>query len=138
MLAVHLRINDASTGNPTAVRICVSTTDGTCFAPLGRAADFPTGRNEDVGGHLKVGPERCYYIDGSCEIALPAGVPLQVKATKGPEFASLDETVTLGAGQMALRFAIDRWTNSRADGWKSVDTRCHFVAPHSALAGALA
>jgi hypothetical protein len=138
MLAVHLRINESSTGNSTAARLCVSAPDGTCFAPLGRAADFPTGRNEDVGGHLKVGPERWYYIDGSCEIPLPAGVPLRVRATRGPEFTPLDETVTLGPGQMAVRFAIDRWTNSRAEGWISIDTRCHFVAPHQALLEAAA
>ena len=64
---------------------------------------------------------------------LPAGVPLRVRATKGPEFTPIDETVTLGAGQMALRFVIDRWTNSRAEGWRSVDSRCHFLTPHTAL-----
>ena len=78
------------------------------FAPLGRATEFPVGRNEDVGGHFELGPDRWYYIDGACEIPLPAGVPLRVRATKGPEYAPLDQTVTLGAGQMALRFAIEQ------------------------------
>ena len=57
---------------------------------------------------------------------------------KGPEYAPLDQTVTLGPGQMALRFAIARWTNSRADGWVSIDARCHFLAPHAALLEAAA
>ena len=48
------------------------------------------------------------YIDGACEMPLPAGVPLRVQAAKGPEYTPLDETVTLGAGQIALRFAIER------------------------------
>jgi hypothetical protein len=133
MLAVHIRINDATTGNPTAVRLCVSAPDGSCFAPLGRAADFPTGRNEDVGGHLRSGPERWYYIDGSCEMPLPAAVPLRVRVAKGPEYTPIDETVSLGAGQMALRLSVNRWTDSRAEGWKSIDARCHFLTPHAAL-----
>jgi hypothetical protein len=133
MLNVHLRITDAHTGRPTQVRVRVTGPDGTHYPPLGRAAEFPAGRNEDVGGHLKLGRERWWYIDGACELPLPAGVPLRVQATKGPEFARLDETVTLGAGQISLRFALARWADRHADGWVSVDTRCHFLTPHAAL-----
>jgi hypothetical protein len=132
MLNVHLRIADAE-GRPVPVRVRVSSADGAQFAPLGRAAEFPAGRNEDVGGHLKLGRERWFYIDGTCEMPLPAGVPLRVQAAKGPEWTPLDETVTLGAGQISLRFSITRWANSRASGWVSVDTRCHFLSPHAAL-----
>jgi hypothetical protein len=138
MLTVHLRINDAATGKPTPVRLRVSGADGTTFAPLGSAAEFPAGRNEDVGGHLLTGRERWFYIDGACEMPLPPGVPLRVQATKGPEYAPLDQTVTLGTGQMTLRFAVERWTDSRANGWVSVDSRCHFVPPHAALLEAAA
>ncbi|MBN9117722.1 MAG: hypothetical protein J0I06_00880 [Planctomycetes bacterium] len=133
MLNVHLRITDAATGRPTPVRVRVAGPDGTHFPPLGRAAEFPGGRNEDVGGHLRLGRERWLYIDGACEVPLPAGVSLLVQAAKGPEYVPLDETATLGAGQIALRFALHRWTDSRCDGWVSVDTRCHFLAPHAAL-----
>jgi hypothetical protein len=138
MLAVHVRINDSSTGNPTPVRLCVSGTDDTCFAPLGRALDFPTGRNEEVGGQLRIGRERWHYINGSCEMLLPADVPLRLRAAKGPEFAPLDETVTLGAGQMALRFTIEGTAGSNANGWASIDGRCHFLSPHAALLEAAA
>ena len=138
MLAVHVRINDLTTGKPTPVRLCVSGPDKTCFAPLGRAPDFPTGRNEEVGGQLRIGRERWHYINGSCEMLLPAGMPLRLRAAKGPEFAPLDETVTLGAGQMALRFTIERRADSNADGWVSIDGRCHFLTPHAALLEAAA
>ena len=133
MFNVHLRITDAATGRPTAARVRISTADGTHFPPLGRAREFPGGRNEDVGGHLRIGRERWWYIDGACEIPLPAGVPLRVQIAKGFEYTPLDETVTLGAGQISLRFALTRRTDSRADGWASVDTRCHFLTPHAAL-----
>ena len=56
MLTVHLRINDAATGKPTPVRLRVSGPDGTYFAPLGHAAEFACGRNEDVGGNLSRRP----------------------------------------------------------------------------------
>lgn len=138
MLTVHLRINDAATARPTPVRLRISGPDGAFYPPLGRFAEFATGKNEDVGGHLRVGREKWCYTDGSCEVPLPAGVPLRVQATKGPEYRPLDETVTLGPGQMALRFAVERWTDARAKGWYSGDTRCHFITPHSALLEAAA
>ena len=133
MLTLHLRINDAATGKPAPVRVCVTGPENTTFAPLGRFADFPTTRGEFVGGHLKQGALRWSYIDGACEITLPAGVPLRVRATKGPEFRPLDETITLGAGQLSLRFALSRWSNVAADGWVSGDSRCHFLTPHAAV-----
>ena len=133
MLNVHLRITDAATKRPTPVRVRITGADGTHFPPLGRGAEWPAGRNADVGGHLWVGRERWWYIDGACELPLPAGVPLRVQAAKGPEYTPLDETVTLGAGQIALRFALTRWADSHTDGWVSVDTRCHFISPHAAL-----
>ena len=133
MLNVHLRITDAATTRPTPVRVRVTAADGTHFPPLGPPAEFPAARNADVGGHLWVGREKWWYVDGACEIPLPPGVPLRVQVAKGPAFVPLDETVTLGAGHISLRFTISRWTDSRADGWVSVDTRCHFISPHAAL-----
>ena len=133
MLTLHLRINDAATGHPTPVRLSVTGPGDATFAPLGRPADFPTTRGEFVGGQLKHAGVRWAYTDGACEITLPAGVPLRVRATKGPEFRPLDETVVLGAGQLSLRFAISRWSNLAAEGWVSGDSRCHFLSPHAAL-----
>ncbi|MBA4187046.1 MAG: hypothetical protein C0467_03420 [Planctomycetaceae bacterium] len=138
MLNVHVRINEAGSGKPTPVRVRVSTVDGTHFAPLGRSVEFPVGRNEVVGGHLNLARDLWFTIDGACEIPLPAGVPLRVQVTKGPEYRPVDETVTLGDGQLSLRLAIARWTDPHADGWVSVDTRCHFLTPHDALLEAAA
>jgi hypothetical protein len=138
MLTVHLRVNDVATGRPTPVRLRVSGPDGTYFAPFGRPAEFARGRNEDVGGNLLVVRDRFCYIDGSCEIKLPNGVPLRVQATKGPEYEPLDEAVILGPGQVALRFAVRRWSDVRADGWHPGDTRAHFLTPHSAALEAAA
>jgi hypothetical protein len=133
MFNVHLRINDADTLQPTPVRLRISDGDGRVFPPLGHVAEFAFGRNEDVGGHLLLGRERWYYIDGTCEVPLPGGIPLTIEAAKGLEYEPVRQTVTLGAGQMSLRFAIKRWTNPNSNGWYAGDTRCHFLTPHSAL-----
>ncbi|HEV3383906.1 MAG TPA: CehA/McbA family metallohydrolase [Gemmata sp.] len=133
MLNVHLRINDSIAGKPTPVRLRISTPEGKTFAPLGRSVEFPTGRNEAVGGHLKLGSERWCYIDGACEIPLPAGIPLRVQATKGPEYKPLDEMVTLGPGQLSLRFVIVREFNWRGLHYHPGDMRCHFLTPHAGL-----
>ena len=138
MLTVHLRINDAATAKPTPVRLRITDAAGTFFPPLGRFAEFATDRNEDVGGHLLLNGEHWCYIDGSCEVPLPSGVPLRIQATKGPEYTPLDETITLGAGQISMRFAIERWIDMRAKRWYSGDSRCHFLSPHEALLEAAA
>ncbi len=133
MLNVHLRITDATTHRPVPARVRITGPDGTPYAPLGRSAEFASGRSEDVGGHLKLGRERWFYIDGACEVPLPAGVPLRVQAAKGPEWTPLDATTTLGAGQISLRFTIERWVDTRAEGWVTFDARSHFLSPHAAL-----
>jgi hypothetical protein len=129
---VHLRVNDAATGRPTPVRLRVTDAAGNYYAPYGRAVEFAVGVGEDVGGNVMIGRDRWSYIDGSCEIAIPPG-ELTVEATKGPEYRPLRETVRLPAGKLALRFAIERWTDLRADGWYSGDARAHVLSPHAAL-----
>jgi hypothetical protein len=133
MLTVHVRVTDSSTGKPTAVRARFAGPGGEVYVPFGRAADFPTGPGEDVGGHLAVGPRHYVYIDGGCEVRLPAGVPLTVELTKGPEYSPLSRQVTLGTGQISLRLTMDRWTDLRSEGWYSCDTRVRALSPHGAL-----
>jgi len=134
---VHIRINDAATGEPTPVRLRVTDSGGAYYAPFGHAAEFPTGRGEAVGGDVVVDGKRWAYIDGACEIAVPPG-DLIVEASKGPEYKHLRETIQLPPGKMALRFAIQRITNLRSQGWYSGDTRAHFISPHAALLEAAA
>lgn len=138
MLTVHIRVTDTASGRPTPVRLRITGPDGAFYVPFGRSIDFPTGRGESVGGHLLLGAERWVYADGSCEMQLPTGVPLRVQAWKGPEYQPVDQTVTLGPGQMAIRLAVKRRSDIRADGWYPGDTRCHFLPPHAALLEAAA
>ena len=138
MLTVHLRVNDAATGRPTPVRLRVTEPDGTYHAPFGHPTEFARGRRTGCRRRPRCGRDRFAYIDGSCEIRLPTGVPLRVQASKGPEYDPLDQTVVLGPGKMALRFEVRRWSDLRADGWHPGDTRAQFLTPHTAALEAAA
>ncbi len=137
MQTVHLRINDATTGQPTPVRLRVTDGDGNYYAPFGHFADLPVGPHDAAGGDMRIGREQWATIDGACEIALPPG-ELTIRATKGPEYTPLLETVTLAPGKMALRYAMTRATDLRAEGWYAGDVRCHEPPPHAALLEAAA
>ena len=132
MRTVHLRFNGPD-GQPTPVRFTVTDAAGIPFAPLGRSVEFPAGRGEAVGGSLLVGRERWFITAGSCEIPLSPGVPLRIRATKGPEFRPLDAPFTLGPGQLSLRFTLIRERDFRAEGFEAADARCHFLSADSAL-----
>jgi hypothetical protein len=125
-------VNDAATGQPTPVRIRFADAEGRYYPPLGRPVEFPVGRNEDVGGHVYLNGKRYAYIDGTCEIPLPTAVPLSVEISKGPAYFPIRETVTLGEGQLAFRFAIQKWDVFGASPIRAADTRCHFLSPHAA------
>lgn len=133
MLAVHLRVNDAATNKPTPVRLAITGPNGEVYAPLGRLAEFACGVGEDVGGHLRLARTSYSYIDGSCEVRLPSGVPLRFQVSKGIQYRPLDQTITLGPGQLAIRLAIDAWIpRSDENPWMSGDARAHFLSPQAA------
>jgi hypothetical protein len=129
---VHVRINDAATGQPTPVRLRITDPEGTYYPPFGRLAEFATGPNQDVGGNLRIGGKAYAIVDGTCEVRLPAG-PLLVEIAKGPEYTARQEHVSLGVGKIALRFTLERSTDLRGTGWFAGDTRAHFLTPHAAL-----
>jgi hypothetical protein len=134
---VHVRVNDAATSQPTPVRLRLTDGEGNYFAPLGRLAEFATGRNQDVGGNVLLGMKPWAYIDGACEVRLPSGL-VRALIHKGPEYTSQQVDTTLTPGKLALRFAVSRWIDLRQEGWYSGDTRAHFLTPHAALLEAAA
>jgi hypothetical protein len=129
---VHLRVNDAATGQPTPVRIRVTDGDGKYHAPFGRLTHFSSGPNQEVGGNLLLGGKPWAYIDGACEVNLPPG-PIHVDIAKGPEYTPVSTDLQLTPGKLALRLQIERWSDVCRQGWHSGDTRVHFLPPHAAL-----
>jgi hypothetical protein len=126
---VHVRINDAATGQPTACRVRFSDGEGTYYAPLGRMPYFET--FEDVGGNVSLNGVCYAYIDGACEIRLPAG-PIHIAVHKGPEYLPIHKRIELAAGQLTVRLAIQRWINLRERGWYA-STSATGLTPHGAM-----
>jgi hypothetical protein len=85
-----------------------------------------------VGGQVRIGPRNWAYIDGACEVQLPAG-SITVEIDKGIEYNPIYREVQLAAGQISLRFSIERWADLRPAGWYPGDIRAHELSPHAAL-----
>ncbi len=145
MHTVHVRVNDAATGQPTPCRVRFTGPDGMYYAPFGRQVEFANGWNEDLGGNLflerrvkgqdgknTTDARKYAFIDGTCEISLPGGV-IRVEVHKGPEYKPIFQEINQPLGKMALRLTLERWIDLRAQGWYSGDTRCHWLTPYPAL-----
>lgn len=135
-MVVSVRVQDATTNKPTPVRIRFADPHGNYLPPLGRMQLIPNGWGEQVGGNVLVHGREFAYIDGQCEVRLPAGM-VHVEITKGPEYVPVRETVELKPGKLALRFTIQRHTHLQTEGWYAGDVHAHFLsAPAAALEGA--
>jgi hypothetical protein len=130
--AIHVRIKDEATGEPTPARVRFEGLDGTYYPPLGRLPQNPTDRSHNLEGNVLVEGRLHAYVEGSFEIRLPAD-PVRVSIAKGPEYTPLATQVTLGPGKMALRFGLSRWIDLRTSRWYSGDGRAHSLTPHAAL-----
>jgi hypothetical protein len=129
---VHVRVNDAATGQPTPVRIRFTDEKGTYYAPFGRLTEISSETGFEVGGNLVLDDKQFAYIDGMCEIELPAG-RVFVEISKGLEYQSVSEDVLLAPGKMAIRLEIKRWSDLRQERWFPGDTMVAVMSPHPAL-----
>jgi hypothetical protein len=129
---VHVRVNDAATGQPTSVRIQFTDEKGNYYAPFGRLKELNPEFDFDVGGNLLLVDKQFAYIDGTCEIALPSG-RIFIEVHKGPEYESFTHEVMLAPGKMAIRLEIRRWSDIRQERWYSGDTMVAIMSPHAAL-----
>lgn len=134
---VHIRINDQESGKPTPCRIRITDPSGNEYAPFGRSLDFSTGRGEDVGGYIKLGHDRWFSIDGTCEIAVPPG-ELRVQVRKGINYSAVDQIINQPAGKMSIRLSIERDLIIGKPTWRMIDARCHFSTPHTTALDAAA
>jgi hypothetical protein len=129
---VHVRVNDAATGQPTPCRVRFVDSRRNYLAPFGRSTNFPSHPCTDGEGNVELGRKKYCHIDGSCEINLPAD-PVSVEIHKGPEYTPLNRQVVLGPGKLALRLALERWIDCRADRWYSGDIHANYLPPFAAL-----
>jgi hypothetical protein len=130
-MVVSIRVQDAATNQPTPVRLRLVDAKGNYLPPLGRLPVIPLGWGEYLGGNVMVEGKEYSYIDGQCEVRLPAG-PISVEISKGPEYTPIRETVDLKPGRMALRFTIQRHSDLPSQGWFAGDIHAHFLGPQAA------
>jgi hypothetical protein len=129
---VHVRVNDAATGQPTPVRIQFTDEKGTYYPPFGRLKELSPEVVFEVGGNLLLDDKQFAYIDGTCEIALPPE-RIFIEVHKGPEYEPLTYDEVLAPGKMAIRLEIRRWSDIRQERWYPGDTMVAVMSPHAAL-----
>lgn len=130
---VHLRVNDAATQEPTPVRLRLTDAAGRYCSPLGRlpSAEAILKADSFHGGNVVLDGEAWAYIDGACEILLPAG-PIRVQISKGPRHAAIDQALDRQAGKMALRFEMKHVEPNPLKSWSFADFCVRNLSPKAA------
>lgn len=128
---MKVRVIDASTGQPTPVRIQFSGAAGEYIAPYGHHSQVNANWFEDYGADVLVGNRSYAYVHGEFTTDLPVG-DLFVEICKGFEYQPVRKKVTVKPGQETLELEIGRWKDLRSSGWVTADTHVHFISPHTA------
>ena len=107
---------------PASRHPCASaflTKTGRITSPWKTRVEFAENQRFTVAVVVRLGLEKFVYIDAhrDARFSLPAGAIFVPEGTKGPEYSPLRERVTLGPGQIALRFNLERWVDLRQEGW---------------------
>jgi len=128
---VHVRVEDADTGQPVGTRVHFRSPQGAYMAPHGHQADVNIAWFEDMGGDCKTGGVPYAYIDGTCQIDLPVG-PVYAEAVRGFEYRPVRKLVEIKPGQRELTLKIERAFDMKERGYYSGDTHVHFLSSQSA------
>ena len=128
---VHVRVEDADTGQPVGTRVHFRSPQGAYLAPHGHQADVNIAWFEDMGGDCKTGGVPYAYIDGTCQIDLPVG-PVYTEVVRGFEYQPVRELVEIKPGQRDLTLKIKRAFDMKERGYYSGDTHVHFLSSQSA------
>ena len=134
---LSLTVQDADTGEPTPVRVRLTNENGNPPKTLGASAvtesSFSTppeaiavmwGRSDRADGYA-LQPDGSFYVDGSFEASLPAGM-YRVELSKGYEYGTQSHEIELKAGKRVKRnFKLERWIDMPARGWYSSDDHIH-------------
>ncbi len=129
---VHVRVVDRSTGRETPARVSLHGPRGEYLPPYGHQRDINENWCEDIGGDLKLGKTNYAYVDGRFQVELPVG-EVFVELTKGFEYTPTRQRVAIAPGQRELTLELDRWTDSKQDGYYTGDTHVHFLAPSTSV-----
>lgn len=128
---LHVRLEDAANGQPTAARVHFRSPDGRYFPPYGHRHEVNNNWFEDYAGDLKLGSTQYAYVDGTFQIELPVG-DVYVEIFKGFEYQPLRKRLSIAPGQRELTLKLARPLNWRENGWVTADTHVHFISPQTA------
>jgi len=128
---MQITVIDASTGQPTPVRVHFSGSRGEYLAPYGHHAQINTNWFEDYGADVVAGGRNYAYVAGRFTTDMPVG-DVYVEINKGFEYQPIRQKVTIRPGQKELKLKIKRWKDLRSQGWVTADTHVHFISPHTA------
>jgi hypothetical protein len=128
---MQVTVIDASTAQPTPVRIHFSGPRGEYLAPYGHHSQINANWFEDYGADVIVGGRSYAYVSGEFTTDLPVG-NVYVEMWKGFEYEPVRRKVTIRPGQKALTLRINRWKDLRREGWVTADTHVHFISPQTA------
>ena len=126
-----LTVTDAATGQPTACRVQVRTSDGRYWPPYGHRREVNDHWFEDYGADLRLGDTQFAYVDGTFDIELPIGEVL-IEAVKGFEYQPLRTIARVEEGTAKVSVQLERVMDWRERGWISADTHVHFLSPQTA------
>ena len=136
-VTLSVRIIDASTGQPTPVRVGLRDQKGTGPAvsaalavsetaiPIPRQAIAVMWGQQDRAQGYAVQPDGSFYVDGAFDVSVPPG-SYALSLSKGIEYVqqqlSLDVKPTSGSTR---EVRLDRWIDMPARGWYSSDDHIH-------------
>ena len=129
---VRLRILDAESGQPVAVRLHVHGEDGQYLPPRGHHRRVNGAWFEDLYAEHLADEQQYAYVDGDCIVDLPLGT-VYVEISRGYEIAPLRRIVEIGPETDVLTFSLERVLRWRERGWVTADTHVHFLSPQTAL-----
>ncbi len=129
---VQIRIVDASSKKPVAVKLHVHGEAGEYLAPTDRHRIPNDAWFEDYSvDYVNQGAHACAYAPGETVVALPLG-RVYIEASKGFEIAPVRKVFTVTRGTRTITIPLRKVLPWRERGWVTADTHVHFLSPMSA------
>ena len=130
---VTLRVVDADSRKPVAVKLHIHGEAGEYLAPVDRHRIINAAWFEDYSvdfAHNGVHPGS--YISGETDVDLPLGT-VYVEVSKGFEIRPVRTAIEVTAETTEIEIEIEKVLPWREKGWVTADTHVHFLSPMSAL-----
>ena len=135
---VTLRVLEAASGQPVAVKLHIHGEAGQYLTPMDRHRIPNPCWFEDYAPEYVhytepgAGIHRATYIDGQAELLLPQG-RVYLEISKGFEIRPIRRVYEIGPDTDEITITLERVLPWRQRGWVTADTHVHFLSPMTAL-----